>query len=664
MLPMTFFALWTSLVAHAEPWKDPRWPELFRESELIARVRVTQGGKYGARVQVERAFAGQPPASEFTLVAFNDPGWPLEGVLNEQLQTGDVAWIFARPWEGPRFPEEPTPWVDEGVLAPAGELWAGPAPFAGDVPLRNDGVHVHLLRSGFPHFGRPLPQDDWEALLASAIPYHREGKLDEAAIQKARACVGKPSPTPLERPDLEDPDATCLARLALLGEKRWDPRFDAYSRSPNPMTRAAAAVLALQTEDPRAVASIVRGFLDESDQARLIVAHEARAVRRESAGLVLAPLLAAGRSTPPVRTPVPISELRPEPVRRRIVEALGFLATDATMEALIQELPFLNPDLLFVALDALQRERPGSWVDAAVRLVATPEPARLQTITEIIHMARATQAKTALEGLLGRPDLDVSGQARVMWALEAVGDAGTAQLARERLKPRLYNGLRFEPDTVDLIGAELALLAAVEGKGGLDLAWEVSRLYFGWPGEIGDPAVAGVWLPLRMALTERAVHYLPPGSTVKVRMLAKEPRKVGRVGGEIPAMQLDVHVPEGLTRDHRKTLATTFGLDPSQVRVCGVGMEGYFCDESRGQVWAVHQLIGIPTVRIAAQAAGVQPFTMTGDPSAILWLRTFEAAGLVADAESVAFLDEFRRPPAPTPVVKPPIPGVTPLPGR
>lgn len=661
-------ALGVGASAHAQEFPEPTWPELLSGSELVVRGRVVEGSPWASRVEVEHVYAGSAPEGPLTVVGLTDPFWPPPVVRIETPSPGQTVWLFLEPLTPERverYPIRPTPWSLAGVETPEGRTFLPVSPMTGDFAELPDGVGVRLLVTGGGHHNRQMPRETFETFLEQALAIHRDGRDPAEALRATRPCLDTPpASAPPRRPDWETDGVRCLASLAIFGENRWDERIAGFARSASPAERAAAGQVAATIPVDPALGVVIALLLDPEPIVRGVVAAAVPDARRGAVADEALRLLRATREAePPADLPVPVERLREPPVRALLVELVGHFGDDAQVDGLVAEVPTLNPPQVFPAVIALERLRPGSWIEPFEELGSQLGRERTRAVLEAAHAVAQRASHPWLERVAFDADVEPWLQRVALHALEVTGDADTAARVRARLVRRLQRMDAFHPDDVDMISAELELLRALQGPEAVDMAWELASTYLGQPRETGDVAFAQHFDARRASLARKARQVLPADSTVDVRLHGV--RSLEDEG----LLVVDVDVPEGLARSQQQAVADAVGTEPARVRLCGRRKGRRTCIEDKVQAWRMHQAIVLPLVRIVALASG-QSDEVSGETDALArpWLDRLHALGLFeqtgADA-TWADIQAWRyrqthEPPPPPPL--PDIPEDVPLP--
>lgn len=80
--------------ASANTWRDPTFPEMIQESELIVDAEVVEGGAFFARVRAVQVLKGPPVEGDFVVGGFNDAWWSIESIKSKALQAGEHYLLF------------------------------------------------------------------------------------------------------------------------------------------------------------------------------------------------------------------------------------------------------------------------------------------------------------------------------------------------------------------------------------------------------------------------------------------------------------------------------------------------------------------------------------------------------------------------------------------
>lgn len=610
--------LWLGLspIAHAQE-PPPLWDEVIEGADLIARVRVTEPGRFGAKVEVEEVFLGEKPGVPFLVVGFNDGSFPPEIIEMEEMRRDEVLWLFLNRWEPkPAGFLIPT-WFEEG-WDPAAEVTFMPATTSsGDVPMRNGKARVRLTAGGYHHPAPEMGMDEWEELLRALIARVKREEVDQALIARNQSCLDAGVRGNAMLLD-ESPAVRCIAKLRLLGDTSGPAALLGFLQA-DELTLGAAAGLAAHSNDASLDPLIEAMVASDNPDTPMMFVMLAALGGEEHASRVLAPMLAASRQPRPYNG-IPLDTLRSPAFRQRVLSLLASLPHPAVAETLKAELRFLNPEELMIAIDALEAIESGSWIKPATALFAQPEIQRTMAILESIKIYRPADAAPGLTQLAQAADIDPGLRREAIAALGLIQHEDAATAIDERLKANLTFVGAWSDDRVDQIATDLSALVRLRPERAAEHAWTIARQYLAYPrslvySDFYEESTREVTL-----LERAALRILPPGSTVSVRVITEKEDSFMTRGER--AVIVDASSASGVSPSQRANLAIAVGTSPKRVRLCGPDPRGkYRCLEERGSVWIPHGRLILPVLQAIGRAAGLseQP-TYPIDPAAVEWL--------------------------------------------
>lgn len=601
LIAVLFVVLATTVLASsARAQAPPSWEAVVEGVDLIARVRVVEPGRAGARVEVQEAFHGTAPDGPFLVVGLNDGTIPPEGILEQELRRDEIVWLFVHRFDPETHGQGIPVWQEEG-WQPDEQAWITPTTTSGVVPMRQGQARVRLAFGAYHHLAPPMEVEAWESLLRALIAKVHKNERDEAAIARVRSCLGE-SPPPPSGPMQESPELRCIAELSLRGDRSGDPRLLDFIDA-DPTTLGAAAGLGAQSGETRFDDLIRAAAVHPSPEAGAVMLGMAAGGGEARVAAVVASMLAASRR-PTDHHNIPVDVLRDEAMRERLISILATTAQASSKKPLLDELRFLNARPLLSAIVALHAIEADSWVPAAVKIIGQAERSRTSAVLEIMSELRPTSAQDALLAFIERSDVDPGLTRMAIEVLGVLGDERAATRIRERLTARLAFTGSWPDDRTDMVAVELGALFELEGAKAADLAWAVARQYLGQPAAIRDPAFLQGWRAEREQLSERALGAMPPGSTVSVRVMTEREKAFMDRGERV--VLVDANATGGVSPQLRASLARVTGTTVERVRLCGRNTVGRMqCLRDRKAFWILHDRLLTPMLRVIGAQAGL-----------------------------------------------------------
>jgi len=628
--------------AHAQSL-PPSWDQVVGEAELIVRAEVVEPGRFGARVVARETFYGQAPDQPFLVIGFNDSSFPPEIIDLESMRTGETVWLLLQRWPGFRPDREIPNWLEEDWRPEPGVTWTTGSPITGDVPLRGGKVHANLVMAGFHHTAPTLSTERWESLLRAMIDRVKHDRIDSAGLQRARACLDEGVQPQRENRRGETAEARCLAELWLRGQRTMDPRMEGFRAAPT-VARGVLAGLAAHAGDPSYDDLIRELAVAEDPEGAATMLAVARDGAQDHVARVIAPMLAASRASTSPYPGISLATLRQDATRSRLLAILADLGSEAVVDQIVAELHYLNPESLYVGIDAAERARSQSWVPTILEFVDQAEPRRTTVSLEAIEAHRADTARDALHAFIERDDVDPGLQRLAMRVLGQIGNAQTAARLRARLQERLDFRGAWDDDRVDAVGAELEALEALVGARAADLAWIVARQYIGQPQALVDTDFLTKLEAERDTLRKSVLQALPAGSQARVQVVFEREDAFESRGQRV--VLVDVTATGGVSEALRAEIARRAGTEPEHVRLCGPDLRKRVrCIRTRGAFWERHPRLVRPALLAIGAQAGLGPrAAQHPDPTAGRWLAIAEARGWIRDIEADHIIDDLWGP--------------------
>ena len=435
-----FLVLWAA--ARASMWADPDWEQMLKESELIALIEVTEGGKFIAKVRPLNVFKGEA-ASEFYAAGYNDQNWPKEAIQEQSFRKHQRYYLFLQKREvGPgelaflnhvaQTSGDPE-WkklLQEEKSDAVRHVWT---PSAGHLPVEGEKVHYSLLQTSYPHAASGRNCAEFERFLKAAIAYQVAGQSDTKLVEETLRSIRKQSQGGVGSTDKESDLAHTVAAYFLLGGRSYDEAFERIATGDDTGARFMLARLLGAIVNDRADKLLLTMLSDKNSVVQGEVVRQLAKGKSDRVGeVLLGRLEGAGEGgvyphgiMDPVRNQLDGGKIE-------IIRSLGELKYEKAAPALIRLLEVTEDeyslDVLLQALDKMgNRDYP-----RALEKPLAKEPL-IYKIAEWTKDHHLTELRGAFEQVLDHPlegvrrPIDLSAASR---ALGAIGDSGTgAKLA-------------------------------------------------------------------------------------------------------------------------------------------------------------------------------------------------------------------------------------------
>lgn len=417
-------------------WMDPDWEQMLKESELIALVEVTEGGKFIAKVQPKEIFKGSA-TTQFYIAGYYDQHLSAKEATKKVLKNKELHYVFLRQEHDPEELEflgeearatgntELQRQLKEAEGQPVRFVWT---PSSGDLLVKGKRVHYSLLRTSYPHSSPARDRAAFERFLKGAITFQVEGKADVALTGETLKEVRTESEKLRDSPDEQNQLAHSVASYFLLGGRTYDDAFEKIATGRNDYARLMVARLLAAIHDDRASKLLLRMLEDKNSVIQGEVVRQLAKGGAEQIGPVLLAHLAAAKKEgvyprgimDPVRNELAGGKIE-------IIRAVGELKYQPAAPTLIRLVEGVEDEyFLRVLLEALDKMGNRDYPRALEKPLS-----RGKLIFEIAEWTRdhhLTELKDAFERLLDNPpqgtrgiDLSLASE-----ALGAIGDAGSA----------------------------------------------------------------------------------------------------------------------------------------------------------------------------------------------------------------------------------------------
>jgi len=490
LICVSFFVWLTCVSARASMWADPDWEQMLKESDTIALVEVTEGGKFIAKVKPLNVFKGAA-SEEFYVSGYNNQSWPKDAIDEQSFRKKQRYYLFLRKREvgsgeldflNAVAQESKDPeWkklLQEEKNGAVRHVWT---PSAGDLPVEGEKVHYSLLQTSYPHVAKARSSGEFERFLKATIAYQVSGQSDAKLLEQTLHSIRNQTQAGIRSTDKESELAHLIAMYFLAGGRSYDEAFEKIAAGADVDARFILARTLGGISDERANKLLLGMLGDKNSVVQGEVVRQIAKGNPDKVGEVLLTRLSgAGEGgvypqsiMDPVRNQLDGGKIE-------IIRALGEMKYQPAVPALLRLVESADDMYsLRVLLEALEKMGNRDYAKALEKPLT-----KESLITDIAWWVRdhhVIGAKAALEQILDHPPEGVRrgiDLGSVSEALGVIGDENTAAKLTACLERESSKKVADVGDldvATDIVGA----LAALHYKPARSA---VARSFFYWFG--------------------------------------------------------------------------------------------------------------------------------------------------------------------------------------